>query len=246
MKYLKKFENFDTEELKNRVGDKFDKDLLKDLVDIELFKNKFNYGGYHGVDSGYLNDLLHQAKYGKLDSYNLIEELYKVLIKEIPEFKQFGVNKYKSIDEQTFSLSLNHEVEIKNENLDNNYSVKINLYIAYHLKSDEIFNYKKDKIQVLFSTKILPTKQGGNLFDIITPKQLNSIDNDKGLVDVMNTLQHKIYGSPDKDDKINDELYTISRNNLTIESFIKLIPKLKENLINYINIVENKYDVKIF
>lgn len=244
MKYLKTFEQYDSEELRGKIGDTFNKDALKDLVKLEPYKNKFNYGSYHGKDSGYLNDLIYNAMHGKIDTTGMIEEIYKLLLKEIPEFRTYKIEK-EHFEDNNFFLNLKKEIPIKKSKLDDEYSIKINLWIKYHTKNDDIFSYEEDKILVLFVPDITVTRTSYPLYKNDKNNDLGEIESDNGMDNFINKLQKKLYGKPDKEDMEFIKKFEINKDNLTLGNFLKLLPTIKNNLKDFSHYVNYKYDILI-
>ena len=217
---------------------------IRKMVDLEPYKNKFQHGSYTGDEnSAILNDLINKIEFNEMDEYGLVEYLYRMLIKEIPFFKEFDMNKHRYSD-KSFILHLDYENEIK-KNLDQKYSVKIEFVLEYLRKDDDILDYKKDTLKLWVFPVIKPMVNGGiGLFDKGEKKLRDKFKNDDidGAIDY---LQHRLYGTPDEEDKFNNEKFKFIKTNISIEEFINIIPNLKSTLDKFSNYVYAKYDVKL-
>jgi hypothetical protein len=250
-------ENFDSQEAKEKFGKIFSKDDLAKMADLKPYKNKFSYGAYHGEDSSNLNVLLNQAEFGEFDEIGFIETAYDILINKIPALKSFKVND-QHFESKTHFLNLQKEIPIKDESLDDDYSVKVNIWLTYITKNDRDLNYKKHTLKFLFSPNITVSRTSigmGELGKIGKKDPLmdgsldkidwENIDNDKELDNVMDKIQKALYGTIDDEDKYFRKKLEISKKNLSVQGFVKLIPQLEENLKFFANYVKKKYNVSI-
>lgn len=257
MKYLKTFEHFDTPELRDTVSDDEYKELTAKL---EPYKNKFQVGTYHGQGSSELNFGMSQSTYKEHhDMYGITESLYERLIKEIPEFKNFTLNS--NIESESFGIHL-----LKREKLQGTrFNAEVEMWLKYHVKGDKILDYKKGKIYVLFVCGLRPDHSKlSSLFGDPKGDELDKETNrsfvdmvkkdnfeteikldDKKMDDFMKKISEKTYGHPDDEDKFQYENLQIYKKNLTIDSFLKIIPKMKKNYEFFQNYLRNKYKMVI-
>lgn len=142
MKFLKTFEQFDSPDLKGKF--KNVEGELKDLANPKEFKNKFKYNFYNGENSYILNQALFDAEMGHYNTYGLLEQIYNVLIQEIPDIEKLEIEDH--FYDKNQKLSLGKKVE-----LDDGRNVIIELVVNFNVKDDEIFEYKKDTINLFFS-----------------------------------------------------------------------------------------------
>lgn len=240
MKHLKHFENYDMPELKNVITDK----EYKDLTTNELipYKNKVIPDFYHGSASGVsvLNDEIDNLLKKESGSiYGISEALYKKLLKEIPEFKTFKIKNI--VENDKFGIHLIKNTKLKETKFD----AEINLWIYYHRKTDNLLDYKKGEIRLLYTCGLRPTLKSINLTDDDSFKKAVQSNSDKNINNLIDSIQNKLYGHPDKEDEYLYKKLEISNNNLTIESFVKKLPKIKYNLDYFKNYIANKYNLTI-
>lgn len=235
----------------------FSKDDMRQMAFAEPYEkgksaNLFKHGLYHGKGSGELNNLVSQATLYNKD-YNAIgvmENLYRILVKFIPAFKQFEIITF--VDSPITHLHLQKEIILKDEVSGEENRVSIDLWIVYHIKGDKIFNYKKDKIKILFSPSISNTKKSYNAkaLDMIDfDKKIPSFSaenyeiTDKDIDKLMDNLKKSLHGGADNLDLQILKSIRIDHTNLTFNSFVKLIPKLKTNLDKFTTYLHHRYDV---
>jgi len=240
MKYIKSFEYFDTEELK---GKGLPPDFKK-MVELEPYKNKFEYGLYAG-NSFDLNNAINHIEHNRYDRHGILEYLYKILIKEIPEVKTFVLNEYNTYEYEVLNFRKNKIIVFPG--LDDDYSTKIEFSIKVHMLDDEILEYEKDKFKLFFSPSITTTRISANMADLGGIKSTKRFDgsveiSDEECDNVLKKLDKLLYGKPDKEDAYFSKVFKISENNLTVEELVKLIPKIKENLYKFKNYIKNKYE----
>jgi hypothetical protein len=242
-KYI--FENFDTQEDKERYSKFFSKQELDKMTDLKDYENNFRYGAYHGKDSVDLNDKIHNAMYPEnFDAIGAKEIMYKIMLKEIPQLKTFKVNE-NHFQSKVHYLNLQKEVHI-NKKLDDDYSIKINLWLTYIAKEDELMDYRENTFKFLFTPNITVTRTSIGLHELDKNEDiLKNIDNDKELNKFMNTLSKKLYGSPDKDDSLINKNLSISIDNISIEDFKEILILVKQNLEIFNKYIKRKYGISI-
>jgi hypothetical protein len=238
MKHIKEFKQFVNENYDSPTDREHNitNDELNRMVDLDTFGNKFEYGFYNGKNSADLNNLLNKVRFNEVDEYGLLEAIYGYLIKEVPFFKKFKINN--SFEHKTFDLHLSYDTKIKKE-LDDDYSVKIDLNLTYHKNDDDIFDYKKDKFNIWLFQTIKPTRTSIDL-----SKEIPNFTN-KDTGDLVDIIQKMGYGTPDTEDKYANEKYKLMLDNLTIEEFVKNIPKIKTKIAEFSKYVYSKYDIKL-
>ena len=243
--FLKTNEQFDSPDAKKRFGSIPQAEINK-IVDIQPYKNQFNSNTYQGNMGGDLHDLIDNTMHANKDSdaYASIEFLYRTLIKEIPEFKSFKIETT-HMESKTHYLMLVNNIQIKDKTLNDDYSVKVQLWIKYHVKSDKYLDYKKDRIYLLFAPQITVTRTGIGMRDIGTVFPPNGEVNDNFVDDFLGKTNKLLYGSPDDEDDYMEEKYKLSYKNLQLDTFNKILPILRTKLFEFNKYVKNKYNISV-
>jgi hypothetical protein len=219
---------------------KFSPEELKQMAKLEPYKNKFEKGTYHGKGSGDLNTNIDFARYSKNEFYGMVEELYKVTMKNIPEFKNFKQREHANEP----LLEMNIEKNTKLEGVgDDDYSVKIGMHATWRDKNDDLMDYKKGQIWVLFTPNITVTRTHFDLNDIAQKRKRRAGTDMEGL---MGDLQKKGYGNPDDEDKYYFEKLKVDTTVNSMDEYVKVVlPKVRENLIAFAKYCKNKYNVNV-
>jgi len=260
------FEQFDSPEDREKFKNSFSKADLAKMVDLKDYQNKFSYGNYRGKDSADLNQKITDVMYGDFDAIGFTEMAYKIIIKEIPQLKSFIIND-EHFESKTHYLNLQKEIPLHDKNLDDEYSVKVNIWLAYNTKDDDILDYKENTFHFLFTPSIVVTrtsiglhnlpdtdKKGPAFGDMKTCKNCSGeeeinwddVDNDKALDNLMGRLNKILGGRPDKEDEHFYNKLKIKIDNITIQDLPSILPELKKNLFFFNKYVSNKYGVSIF
>ncbi len=249
MKHLKKFnELYDSEESKKEIS----KDELKKMVSMD-FDHAYSKYNYMGENPAELNRKTREYTYGdshtKFDRYAILDEIYKKSIKIIPELKKFKFKEGHLKGQKAFVF--NREIILNVPNLDDNYSIKINVWVDYNFKDDDIFDESKEgTINLLFYPDITTTRTSIGLEDIggvkTTKKDDGSADiDDEEIGRVMFTLNKALYGAPDgEDDKLRRK-FKISKKGISMDEFRKSMLEIKQKLKDFENYIYAKYGIKI-
>ncbi len=240
LNHLKRFnELYDSPDAKKL---KVSPEELKKMVAMD-FEHGHEPGKWVGKNSADLNVGMHDYKYGKFDRYGILDELHKNITQAIPEIKdKFKLNTDDIDSEEKFSYNM--EIPLDYPGLDDDYSIKMNLYIGYNFKDDEIFEEELEgTINLLFSTQIITTRtsigaEGLGGFN-------KDADEDKEIDRAHKSLQKALYGTPDDEDKRVSSSYEISENGLSLNKFKSILPKVRENLHEFVKYVDYKYGIKI-
>lgn len=264
MKYLKTFEQFDTPELKGTFTPKDIRGMTFAQSPWEGPYRKFQYGSIGGDEPSYnLNHWINQVSYKNAD-YGIGDVLYEILKKYVPDFKDFEMKDHSDFGDGKIGIWLKKEVKLQGSR----FNAESEIWVYYHSKSNKWLDYKKGKIYVLFVCGLRPTEKS---FDLMggSKKQNTEEDNevrkaftdmikpsctgcsgeeeieldDKGFDNFMYKLGDILSGHPDKED---EELYKrlqVYYKNLTMDSFVKSLSKVKNNLDYFKKYVKNKYNL---
>jgi hypothetical protein len=66
---------------------------------------------------------------------------------------------------------------------------------------------------------------------------------DKELDKFMDKIQDKLYGHPDEEDEFQYKKLKIYNKNLSIETYLKTLPRIKKNLNFFKQYIKNKYEL---
>jgi hypothetical protein len=268
MKYLKSFEHYDSPELKGSFSDEEIKKLAfsDDPYSKSGFK-RFQHGFYAGdKPSGNLNDLMSKS-YLKNSDYGISDYLYKELIKNIPDFKDYKLTNYDDFYDGKVGLHLKKQEKLEGTR----FNAESEIWVYFHSKGNKTFSYKKGKFYLLFTCGLRPdhsksTSLFGNPKGDDLEKELNNsfadmikpcttgcekdpetgVDFDEKKFDnFLKKLNDIGYGHPDdEDEKLHDRLM-IYHKNLSISTFLKILPKVKNNLDYFKKYLRNKYKMSI-
>jgi len=269
----KYFENADSPELVGKFSPEEIKKLAlsDDPYDWENPIRRFQYGLTTGGPSADLNNDLSDIKqkgYGSM--YGVSEYLLHELRKAIPDFKDYKFNEYDDMYSDFYDgkLGLHLKKSLKLEGT--RFDAESEIWIYYHTKSNRWLDYKKGKFYILYTCGLRPTEKSFDLMggikketspedenvkkaftDMIKTKPCSNCSgeeeielDDKGFDKFCYSLSDILYGHPDKEDENLHDKLTISYKNLTIESFLKTLPKVKTNLDYFKKYLLNKYNLK--
>jgi hypothetical protein len=258
MNYFKSFieflnEQYDTPELKGTF-------TPKDIRGVAFAQNtwsgtyrKFQYGTYGDKPSGELNDLIGKAHLKDSD-YAISDYLYSLLKKYIPDFKDYKLKNYDDFNDGRIGIWLKKEVKLTGTR----FNAESEIWVYYHSKSNKWLDKEKGKIYVLFVCGLRPTKKGFDLVGETPNDETREKDIKQAFTDIVNDNEgiddkkleiflRKIselgYGHPDAEDKNIYKKLEIMNKNLSISSFIELLPKIKNNIDHFKKYIKNKYDL---
>lgn len=251
---IKKFnELYDSEESKKKIS----KDELKKMVAMD-YEHSFEPGKWHGKNSADLNiginDLKYGPKYTKFDRHGILDVMYKKAINIVPELKKFTLQEGNLKGERAFVF--NREVILNVDNLDDNYSIKMNLWVDYYFTDDDIFDDRKEgTISVLFAPQITTTRISAGLEDIGGIKTTKKCDggscedgidiSDDEVTRVMFKLDKLLSGAPDKEDKEKRKEFYLSKDGLSMEGYENTLREVRNILKRFETYVYGKYGIKI-
>lgn len=264
MKYLKSFEHYDSPELKGSFSDEEIKKLAfaDDPYSKSGFK-RFRHGFYAGdKPSGNLNDLMDKS-YLKRSDYGISDYLYKELIKNIPDFKDYELKNYDDFYDGKIGLHLKKQKKLEGTR----FNAEAEIWVYFRSKGNKILNYKKGKIYLLFtcglrpdhskSTSLFGNPKGSDLDKELNNSFVDMIKPEKGETETgvniddkkFDTFLKKLndigYGHPDDEDENLHNRLMISHKNLSMSTFLKVLPKVKNNLDYFKKYLENKYKMSI-
>jgi len=276
MKYLKNWiKFFELADSPDLIG-KFTPQELKSMSNAEVYGKspykKFQYGLYSGQASCDLNSFISDAKQkGHGSMYGISEYFLHELRKAIPDFKDFKQgaydrDMYSNFYEGKSGLHLEKKVKLEGTR----FSAESEIWIYYHTKGNNILDYKKGKIYILFVCGLRPTEKSFDLMggskkettpeddnvkksfvDMIQTKPASCPDcddeveiDDKGFEKFYSSLSDILYGHPDNEDEVLYEKLKIYYKNLSIPTFLKTLPKIKNNLDYFKKYLYNKYKLK--
>lgn len=271
--WLKFLESADSPELVGKFSPEEIKKLTRTDSPYKSDYRKFQHNFYSGAPASgdliqYLNDA---EEKGNGSMYGISDYLLQELRKAVPDFKDFTFGKYENMYSNFHDgkLGLHLEKEIKLQGT--RFNAEAEIWIYYHTKGNKWFDYKKGKIYVLFTCGLRPTEKSFDLMggikkestpeddivrksfsDMIITKPSSCPDcegdevgmDDKGFDKFSNNLDNILYGHPDDEDKNLHNRLQISHKNLTITSFLKTLPKIKENLDYFKKYILNKYNLE--
>jgi len=220
---------------------------LKNFVKLKDH-NRFEYGRYDGKGSLELNNKIANALFPEdFDAYAAAEIAYKIIINYIPELKSFKLNT-DHFQSKTHYLNLRKELPIKEKKLNDEYSVKIDLWITYFVKDDEIMDEKTNSFKLLFSPKITTSRTSVNPFNVSSDEfeEIGDINNNEEVENLMGKLSNLLDGTPDNEDKKYNENLKISSSNLSIEDIKQILPEIKKNLNLFNSYIKYKYEISLF
>lgn len=177
------------EEAKKEALKKYKMGVEDDDEFIEYFHNLYDNSFYRFVDrfppkkhSSYYNteffiknNLDIKDLYDKDFLYNLSDTddfdvnefvadyLYQELIKAVPEFKDFQFSKTEDVWTNLREGKIGMHLQNLKKLSGTRFNAESELWLYYHLKSNQIFDYKKGKIYVLFIAGLRPTKKSFSL-----------------------------------------------------------------------------------
>lgn len=228
---------------------------------------KFQYGLWTGSkSSAELNRLLGDVQWSIDSMFGVADYLYQELIKNVPEFKDFKFNK----DEDTWGNLKEGKIGFhlkKEEKLpETRFNAESEIWIYFHIRGNQIFDYKKGKIYVLFVSGLRPTEKSWSpastskseedskardaFSDLVKSSSKCSDCNDdvelddKKFDNFMHKLNDILYGHPDNEDKALFDRLKISHKNLSLPTFIKTLTKVRSNFNHFKTYLLNKYDLK--
>jgi len=274
MRYLKNWiKYFELADSPDLVG-KFTPSELKKMTKAGEFDDspyrKFQQGLYSGGASNDLNNSLSDARqkgYGSM--YGISDYLLSELRKFIPDFKDYKLGKYEDMYNTFYDgkLGIHLKKELKLEGT--RFSAESEIWVYYHTKGNKYLDYKNGKIYILFVCGLRPTEKSFDLMgkskttedenvkksftDMIQTKPSSCPDckgeeeielDDKGFDKFCSSLNDILYGHPDNEDENIYKKLEIYRKNLSISTFFKTLPKVKENLDYFKKYVLNKYNLK--
>lgn len=255
MKHLKKFnELYDSEESKKKIS----KEELKKMVamDWEHSHEPGKFVGKNSVDLNFgISDLKYGPKHTKFDRHGILDVMYNKAIKIVPELEEFTLRESNLKGERAFVF--NREVVLRVENLDDDYSIKMNLWVDYNFIDNEIFDEDKaGTISMLFAPQIITTRIGAGLEDIGGIKTTKKCDSDGGCEDgvdisddevtrVMYSLDKLLYGAPDAEDMKKRKEFYLTKHGMSMDDYIKALSEVRNILKRFETYIYGKYGVKI-
>lgn len=242
--HIKKFnELYDSEDAKKL---KISHEELKKMVAMG-YEHSFEPGKWHGKNSADLNIAIGNNTYNsnKFDKFGILDVLYKKILKSIPDLNKFKLVSDGFDNDKKFSF--NREIILDVPNLDDNYSIKINLWFNYKFKDDDVFEDEKaNTINLLFVPSITTTRTSIGLEEIggIELNSANDISDDE-VTRVFYKLDKALYGSPDKEDDELKRKFKVSRTGISIDELVKTLPEIKDKLGKFSIFIKGKYGIDI-
>jgi hypothetical protein len=271
--WIKFLESADSPELVGKFSPYELKKMSKaDVFDDSPYR-KFQQGFYAGGGSNDLNNSLSDAKqkgYGSM--YGISDYLLNELRKAVPDFKDYKLDEYKDMYSDFYDGKLGLHLKKEKKLESTRFDAESEIWVYYHTKGNKWLDYKKGKIYVLFTCGLRPTEKSFDLMggskkestpeddvvrksfsDMITTKPSSCPDckdedeielDDKGFDKFCSSLNDVLYGHPDKEDENLHNKLQIYKKNLSIENFLKTLPKVKENINFFKRYLLNKYNLK--
>lgn len=248
MKHLKRFnELYDSDDAKKL---KVSPEELKKMTAMD-FEHSYEPGKWVGKNSADLNIGISNYKYSdkvtKFNRYGILDVLHNKIIKAIPDIVKFKLNT-DGLDSER-KLSYNREIILDVPNMDDDYSIKMNLWIEYIFSEDDILGYKENTIRLLFYPEITTTRVSVDLNDIGGIKSVgadNGVDiSDDEVSRVLFKLNNLLDGAPDEEDINKRKEFYIDKSNLSLDEFEKALSQVKNSLNRFSSYIYGKYGIKI-